>query len=225
MKTTAPALAVLTALGALAVAAAAPSAAVAAPSGSPWGAKYFPDVPLTTQDGREVRFYEDLVKDKRVVVTFIYTRCTKQCGLITANLARVQRLLGDRVGKEIHLYSISLDPEYDTPDVLRAYAAAFKAGPGWTFLTGKAADVALLRRKFGDLNGVEEHSAHVQIGNDRVGQWWAMSALDNPKYLATVIGDWMDPAWTGNAGAKSYAAAPRIAPPTNGQRVFQSKCS
>jgi cytochrome oxidase Cu insertion factor (SCO1/SenC/PrrC family)/cytochrome c551/c552 len=198
----------------------------AAPKGSPWGAGYFPNVVLTTQDGRQVRFYDDLVQDRHVVVSFVFTRCTRQCGLITANLARVYRLLGDRMGKDLHFYSISMDPEHDTPEVLRTYAAAFKAGPGWTFLTGKKEDVALLRKKFGDISEAESHSANILIGNDATGSWMATGALDNPQYLSMVIGDWLDPNWKYRAPAKSYAEAPqRVVAPSKAETSFRGKCA
>ncbi|MBI5068404.1 MAG: SCO family protein [Deltaproteobacteria bacterium] len=197
-----------------------------APPGSPWGAAYFPDVELTTHEGRRVRFYADLVRDRRVVVSFIYTRCTQICGLATANLARVQRELGERVGKDIHLYSVSLEPEHDTPERLRAFAAAFRARPGWTFLTGRAEDVALLRKKFGDLAPIEEHAPVIEIGNDVTGQWWRTSALDNPRYLATVIAGFMDPAWDGRSqvAARGYRAAPPVAA-GKGQALFRQRCA
>ncbi len=195
-----------------------------APRSSPWGEKYFPNVPLVTHDGVTVKFYDDLIRDKHVVVSFIYTHCKKQCGLMTANLARVQRELGDRVGKDIFFYSISLEPEADTPEVLKKYREAFKAGPGWTFLTGKPQDIVTLRHKFGDYASIEDHAAHIHIGNDSVGQWWATSVLDNPKYLATVIGDWMDPHWNGSGQKRSYAEAPGIAASRPGQTIFRQKC-
>jgi protein SCO1/2 len=210
----------------LALAAAAPPAR-AAPPGSPWGEKYFPDVQLLTHDGRKVRFYSDLVKDKHVVVMFIYTRCPKVCGLMTANLVRVQKELGDRVGKGIHFYSVSLEPENDTPATLAAYAAAYRTGPGWTFLTGRPEDVALLRRKFGDLAPVEDHAPRVNIGNDVTGQWWSTSAVENPKYLATVIGSWMDPGYQGSAevAKRDYGKVPAVAPEPPGGKLFRQKCA
>lgn len=199
----------------------------AAPPGSPWGEKYFPDVELLTQDGRKVRFYSDLVKDRHVVVNFIYTRCPKVCGLMTANLARVHRELGDRMGKSIHFYSVSLEPEHDTPATLRAYAEAYKAGPGWTFLTGRPEDIATLRKKFGDLAPVEDHAPRVNIGNDAAGQWWSTSAVEDPKYLATVIGSWMDPSFEGSAevAKHGYGKAPRVAGSSPGQKTFRQKCA
>jgi protein SCO1/2 len=175
-----------------------------------------------------VRFYDDLVKDKHVVVSFIFTNCSKQCGPITANLVRVKRALGERVGKDVHFYSITMDPERDTPEVLARYAEAYKTGPGWTVLTGREEDVELLRKKFGDLQPRDDHSAHVNVGNDAIGQWMGTSALDNPKYLATVIGSWLDPAWGTRQPAtpvKSYADAPPIVKPSRGGGVFAKNCA
>src|ERR1700752_4043479 len=67
---------------------------------SRWGANYFPNVTLTTQDGRSVRFYDDLIKGKIVAINLIYTSCEYNCPLETARLAQVQKLLGDRMGKD-----------------------------------------------------------------------------------------------------------------------------
>src|SRR5215813_6033945 len=102
--------------------------------------RYFPNVELTTHFGKRVRLYEDLVKDKIVTFNFFYATCEGICVPITANLVRAQALLGDRVGRDIFMYSISLKPVQDTPDVLREYAARFKTKPGWTFLTGEPGD-------------------------------------------------------------------------------------
>lgn len=208
-------------------AAASPAAARAAPPGSPWGAGYFPNVPLVTHEGKPVRFYDDLVKDRLVVVSFVYTSCTQVCGPMTANLARVQRALGDRVGRDIHFYSIAMDPERDTPEALAAYARAYRARPGWTFLTGSKEDVALLRRKLGDAAPLEAHAPRLSVGNDRTGQWWTTAALDDPGYLATLIGGWMDPSFTGSAevAARGYAAAPRVPDGGPGRKLFRERCA
>ena len=95
-----------------------------------WGAGYFPNVTLTTQDGEQVRFYDDLVKGKIVAINLIYTTCKYACPLETARLAQVQKLLGDRMGRDVFFYSITIDPEHDTPAVLKAYAEKYQAGPG-----------------------------------------------------------------------------------------------
>src|SRR4249920_802403 len=122
-------------------------------SGSPvsadsrWGANYFPNIELTTQDGKTVHFYDDLIKGKTVAIDLIYTTCQYACPLETARLAQVQRILGDRMGSEINFYSITIDPEHDTPAVLKDYAEKYHAGPGWLFLTGSAADIELISKK------------------------------------------------------------------------------
>lgn len=84
--------------------------ASATDNNSAWGANYFPNVPLVTQDGKTVHFYSDLLKGKMVVINFIYTKCRDSCPMETAKLAQVQRMLGDRVGRDVFFYSVSIDP-------------------------------------------------------------------------------------------------------------------
>src|SRR6185295_19364343 len=103
---------------------------------SRWGQDYVPNVPVVTHDGKVLNFYDDLIKDKIFVVSFLFTSCRDVCPIAAARLAQLQERLGDRMGKEIFFYSISIDPENDTPDKLKKYAEAFGAGPGWLFLTG-----------------------------------------------------------------------------------------
>src|ERR1043165_9587367 len=88
--------------------------------------RYFPNVHLATHLGKTVRLYEDLVKDKIVTFNFFYATCEGICVPITSNLVRVQALLGDRVGRDIFMYSITLKPKQDPPEVLREYAGRFK---------------------------------------------------------------------------------------------------
>ena len=116
---------------------------------TPWGGDYFPNTLLTDQDGQQMRFFDDMIKGKVVVINFIFTTCSDSCPLETARLRQVQKLLGDRVGKDIFFYSISIDPLSDTPEVLKAYAQRFQIGPGWQFLTGEFADITDLRKKLG----------------------------------------------------------------------------
>jgi protein SCO1/2 len=130
-----------------------------------WGANYFPNVPLTDQNGRTVHLYDDLLKGKTVVVNLIYTQCQDSCPLETARLLQVQKMLGDHVGKDVFFYSVSIDPEHDTPAVLKAYAEKFHAGPGWLFLTGKKTDIDLVAHKLGlyydpGLNRLPCHEHH-----------------------------------------------------------------
>src|SRR5207247_4196562 len=121
----------------------------------------------TTHDCVKVRVYDDLLKDKSVAINVIYTRCKDVCPLETAKLAQVQRLFGERMGKDIFFYSISIDP-WDTPKVLKAYAQKFGVGPGWLFLTGKPQDIKLITRKLGlsrasDADNKDGHSASLMV--------------------------------------------------------------
>ena len=141
-----------------------------------WGSNYFPNVTLTTQDGGDVRFYDDLVKGKIVAVNLIYTTCKYACPLETARLAQVARVLGDRMGRDIFFYSISIDPEVDTPAVLKAYKEKYQIGRGWTFLTGTKQDIDLVSRKLGlysepDPSDPDGHLPYLLIGNEATGQW------------------------------------------------------
>lgn len=203
--------------------------ASAAPPGSRWGSDYFPNVPLTTQNGTRVRFYDDLLKDKIVVINLIYTHCKDMCPLETARLVQVQKLLGERVGKDIFFYSISIDPERDTPEALREYAEKFDVGPGWLFLTGKKSDIALISKKLGldstpDPTSRDGHAPSVLLGNEATGQWMRNTAMDNPKFLAVLIGTWMD-SWKNSKAGKSYAEAPALVAPEKGRYLFQTRCA
>src|SRR4029077_4857136 len=111
------------------------------------GAEWFTNVEVRTHDGRTLRFYDDVMKGKILLINFFFTSCDNVCPLATANLVRVRELLGERVGDEIRMVSISLQPEHDTPEVMAAYAKLYGAGPGWMFLTGKKDDIELLRHR------------------------------------------------------------------------------
>lgn len=156
------------------------------------GSSHFPNVELITQDGKKVRFYDDLIKGKVVAIELMYTTCKYNCPLETARMVQLQKLLGDRMGKDVFFYSISIEPEIDTPEVLKAYAAKYHIGPGWTFLTGKEADIKLISKKLGldslpDVNDPDGHTPHLLIGNDATGLWMRNSALDNTMFLSMKI--------------------------------------
>ena len=147
---------------------------------------YFPNVPMRTQDGKAVRFYDDMIKDKVVVIHLMFTNCSKFCSTITPNLVQVQEQLRERAGDRVSLLSLTVDPEHDSPQVLRAYASQFHVKDGWNFLTGKKSDVDLIRRKLGVYDpdeNVTEHLTVLTIGNERDGQWLAMPALSTPEEI------------------------------------------
>jgi protein SCO1 len=192
-----------------------------------WGADYFPNVELTTQDGQKVRFYDDLLKDKMVAVNVLYTRCQDECPLETARLAQMKKALGRHMGRDFFIYSISMDPEHDTPEVLKAYAARFHTGPGWLFLTGRPEDIRLVTRKLGlsrqsDAVNKDGHAATLMVGNVAKEQWMRHSAADNPAFLATSIANFFH--WPLDSRGRNYAEAqPITADP--GQLMFHSRCS
>ena len=196
-----------------------------------WGAGYFPNVTLTTHEGMRVRFYDDLVKGRIVAIDLIYTTCKYACPLETARMVQVQRALGDRVGRDIFFYSITIDPEHDTPAVLKDYAEKYHVGPGWQFLTGSAADIDLLSKKLGlysepDPTNPDGHTPMLLVGNEVTGQWMRNSALDNPKFLARTIGDWLN-SWERGARAalRPFAEAPSIDAFDQGQYTFRNHCA
>ena len=159
--------------------------------------RYFPNVSLQTQDGKSVRFYDDLIKDKIVTINFFYAKCEGICPTVTANLAQVQRILGPCVGRDIFMYSISLKPEQDTPTALKDYAEMFQAKPGWTFLTGQPDDVELLRRSLGFTNldpkldrDKSQHIGNVRYGNEPLMLWAACPGMASPEFIAKTI-SWM----------------------------------
>lgn len=193
---------------------------------SHWGRGYLPNVPVIDQDGRTLKFYDDVIKDKIVVVSFIYTVCKDICPLLTARLSLLQEQLGDQVGRDFFFVSISIDPETDTPDRLKQYANAFRLGPGWTFLTGTKADIDLIRYKLGERSRtLAEHRKEILLGNDRTGEWARDSAFSDLVVLANNVRD-MDPAWLhGNREPDTITEA-NVTTATNqpGQTLFLKTC-
>lgn len=160
----------------------------AAATAEPRNADYFTNLPLVTSAGQEVRFFDDLLKDKIVVVNFIYTDCTDICSLSTARLAQVYDWLGERMGRDIFFYSISLDPENDTPEKLAAFADAFGAGAGWTFLTGERENIDAIRYKVGERSrSLSEHRSDMVIGNAKTGVWRRASVMGSLAVLLQSI--------------------------------------
>jgi protein SCO1/2 len=186
-------------LAALAVVAALVLAAPGASKarGSRWGEAYIPNLPVVTQDGETLRFYDDLIKDKVVVISFIFTSCPDLCPLTTARLAEVRDMLGDAVGRDIFFISLTVDPEHDTPERMKAFADAFHAGegPGWRFVTGRPEDIKLINRRFGDRSaerGLSDHRNEIVIGNGATGDWTRNSALGDIEEVVRDIRS-MDP--------------------------------
>ncbi|WP_207063468.1 SCO family protein [Motiliproteus sp. SC1-56] len=146
---------------------------------------YFTDLPLVTQNGETVRFYSDVLRDRVVLINFIYTNCDQSCPVVTQQLIQVRNMLGERFGKEIFFVSISNDPERDTPEDMREFAQGQGADEeGWYFLTGKTDYVNQIITKFGQYSPVpEEHSSLLLAGNVQTRHWLKLRPNEPMKSL------------------------------------------
>ena len=147
-----------------------------------------PDVEVLDQHGNELHFYSDLIKGKTVAINFIFTNCTTICPPLAATFSRLQKEMGERVGKDVHLISISVDPLTDTPERLKAWGAKFKAGPGWTFVTGEKQEMDKLLNALGAaVSKREDHTPAMIIGNDAQGVWTRTYGLAKIPQIVGVI--------------------------------------
>ncbi|MGH9908040.1 MAG: SCO family protein [Pyrinomonadaceae bacterium] len=160
--------------------------------------RYFPNLILTTHEGRKVRFYDDLVKDKIVIFNMMYAKCNGVCMPITMNLVKVQKLLGERMGKDIFMYSFTLKPQEDTVAALKHYAHMHRVKPGWSFLTGSVDDMELIRRKLGyvDPNPIVDkdksnHIGVIKYGNEPLERWGGCPGLSSPSWIVETL-SWVD---------------------------------
>ena len=152
--------------------------------------QYFSDVDLINQDGQKMRFYSDVLKDKVVVINTFFTTCTGVCPPINRTLERMQEALGDRLGKDAFLVSMSVDPETDTPARLKEYSRRFHARPGWIFLTGKKENVDWALYKLGQYFETKDgHTAIIIIGNEPKGLWKKAFGLAKADELIKIVED------------------------------------
>jgi protein SCO1/2 len=156
--------------------------------------QHLPNIPLITQDGQQVRFYDDLVKGKVVSLNFFFAKCEEVCPVVMANLAKVQKLLGDSVGRDIFMYSFTLKPEEDTVEVLKHHHHMFGAKPGWTYLTGNPQDLEKLRVAIGfsypdpkiDADKTQ-HIGNVRYGNEPIMLWSACPGMAHAEFIAETL--------------------------------------
>jgi protein SCO1/2 len=160
--------------------------------------RYFPNLMLTTHEGRTVKFYDDLVKDKLVIFNMFYAKCEGICTPITRNLVRLQQVLGDRVGKDIFMYSFTLKPKEDDVAALQHYAHMHKVKPGWLFVTGSPGDMELLRHKLGYVDPDPEvdkdksnHIGVIKYGNEPLERWGGCPGMSPPEWIAEML-SWVD---------------------------------
>lgn len=149
---------------------------------------YFTDVELINQDGKPMRFYSDLLKDKVVIINTFFTTCTSVCPPMSRNIQQIQSWLGDRLGKDVHIISISVDSATDTPPRLKDYAQKYKAKPGWYFLTGKKENADFALRKIGQfVESRDDHSTIIIIGNLHTGLWKKAMGMAKPEDLIKIV--------------------------------------
>ena len=150
--------------------------------------KYFTDVKLTNQDGEQMRLYSDLLKGRVVVINSFFSTCQGSCLPLTRNMQSLQTALGDKVGSEVYLISISVDPMMDTPERLKQFAAKFGAKPGWFFLTGDKENVDFALQKLGQyVDNKQDHLNIFIIGNERTGLWKKAFGLAKSEELIKVV--------------------------------------
>lgn len=160
------------------------------PGGGPY-AEYFPNVVVHTHDGRKALFYHDLLRGKTVLVNCMSLK-NEAVYSVTTNLVEVQRLLGERLGRDVFIYSLTVDPENDRPHVLRAFAEKHGIRPGWLFLSGQTDDMQLLRSRLFAHDATHQHGATVvrdcsmglvRYGNEAVGLWGSVPAKSEPEWI------------------------------------------
>ena len=209
--------------------------ALAQSAGQSWGSDYFPNFELTAHTGEKLRFFDDIIEGKVVAINFIFTSCSDVCPMETARMRSVFNLLGDRVGEDVHFYSITIDPKHDTVEVLNDYVEKFKIdGDRWKFLTGDKREIDFIRKRFGLYsNAVEEaqlsnHNINLVIGNQSTGHWVKRSPFENPYILANQLGSWLH-GWRKvdkhTFTEKNFAAAPEVRQITDSEMLFRDRCT
>jgi cytochrome oxidase Cu insertion factor (SCO1/SenC/PrrC family)/cytochrome c2 len=192
------------------------------------GANYFPNLPVITQDGKVLNFYDDVIKNKIVLISFIYTNCPDLCPLTTARITQVEDRLGDMMGRDIFFVSMTVDPERDTPEKLKEFATAFGVGPGWLFLTGKPEDIRRINSSLGDKSrNLSEHRNEIILGNDTTGEWARNSAFGDLDRLIMDIRS-MDPKWRNEVHQPKFDEADNTGYPLDvqpGRSLFKKLCA
>ena len=160
----------------------------------PATAPHFSNVPVITHDGRTVRFYDDLVRGRTVVFNMMYTVCTGICPISTANLLQVQQALAPRLGRDVFMYSMTLQPQFDDARALRDYMQRYGVQSGWTYLTGKPRDMDLLRRELGFFDSdpvadgdLRTHTGMVRAGNDALNRWLMVPAFSSASRIVSAV--------------------------------------
>lgn len=156
--------------------------------------QHLPNLTLITHEGKEVRFYDDLVKDKVVCLNFFYAKCDEICPLVMGNLSKVQKLLGNQLNRDIFMYSFTLKPEEDTVQVLKHHHDMYGAKPGWTFLTADPKDMERLRVALGFTypdpaidKDKSQHIGNIRYGNEPLMYWSACPGMAHAEWISETL--------------------------------------
>lgn len=165
---------------------------------------YFTDTALVDQHGEEVRFYSDLMDGKVVVIDSMFTTCVAVCPVMSKKMKAIAEAAGDRLGRDVQLISISVDPAADTPAKLREYAKRNGApAKGWSFLTGSPQNVQAVLGKLGfAVEDKDAHSTLVLMGNERTGLWKKANGLASPAELVEIFESVLDDRGASAGGAR-----------------------
>lgn len=182
------------------------AAALATPAagqGQPNPARqYFTDVELVNQHGEAMRLYSDLIRDKIVLINSMYTDCPSLCPLMSKKIETIQEHVGERMGEEVHLISITVDPETDTVAKMRKFAETFHAGEGWYFLTGEPENVEFALKKLGQfVEDPESHQGIIIMGNTHTGLWKKAFGLADEQELVELFDSVLEDDGPGSSGA------------------------
>jgi protein SCO1 len=153
--------------------------------------RLMPNVPLLDHQGRAVRFYDDIMKDRKVVMNVMYTVCSNICPPATRNLMEARERLGP-LARELHFVSLSLTPLSDPPEALRTFMRQFGIDSGWTFLTGLPQNVEPVLRAQGFVGAEEDddllsHAGMARLSDERQLRWTHLNALLEPRSIARMI--------------------------------------
>lgn len=159
------------------------------------------DLELRDQDGKPVKLKSDVIGDKLVAMTFIYSSCTTICPIYSALFTQVQELLGDRLGREVVLVTLTLDPTTDVPLRLKREARKYRAKPGWFYLTGEKNNVdQVLRGLDAYFADFTQHPPMALVGDGRTGTWKRYNGFPKPAQVVGML-DELEAA-RGEAGEK-----------------------
>jgi protein SCO1/2 len=160
---------------------------------------YLTNAVLTNYDGRQYKFYDDLIKDKIVLVNMMYAKCDGICPAVTSNLKRVYQGLKGRIGVDTFMYSITLRPEQDSPAAMKHFAQMHRATlPGWHFLTGDPDEIETIRFRLfrwdhpGLDNNIDQHTGMLFLYNDNLSRNCKTPAMSSVRSLLETV-SWMDP--------------------------------